>query len=138
MVWAASLRVAPSEWGATMQIDFSDGRGRVYRTNAKGTHLVKLIFKGSGLHINRIRVVPSRDDPGDWVVYPPAYKSGKDWKVDFEFNKSAPFWKIVEELAIKVVEEYSKNEDAIDDDFEDIEDNLSKAIDNFEDHNKPP
>lgn len=120
-----------------MQVDFSDGRGKVYRTNSKGTHLVKLSFKGSGLHVNRVRVVPSRDDLGEWIVYPPAYKSGKDWKKDFEFNKSAPLWKVIEELAIKAVEAY-EGQDDIDEDYDNFEYSMSKALNGIEDNHKPP
>ncbi len=114
-----------------MQVDFSDGRGNVYRTSPKGTHLVKLSFRRSGVYINKIRVVPSKDDPGDWIVYLPAYKSAKGWKSDFECSKSGPVWKIIEELAIKTVRAYDGKDEVDDDGYGDLDDFLSKGIDDF-------
>ena len=120
-----------------MQIDFSDGRGNVIRCNAKGTYLVKLLFKSSGLYANNVRVLPSKDNPGEWIAYPPAHPVGKGWKGDCEFDRSKPLWKVIEELSIKTVDQYVKKEEALVDDFSNLEEDLSNAFDAFENGHDP-
>lgn len=121
-----------------MQVDFSDGRGKVIRCNSKGTYLVKLLFKSSGLYANNVRVVPSKDNPGEWKVYPPAHPVGNGWKGDCEFDRSKPLWKIIEDLSIKTVEQHLENEEPPDIDFDNLEADLDKAIDIFGINDKPP
>lgn len=120
-----------------MQVDFSDGKGNVYRTNANGTYFVKLNFKSSGLHINRMRVIASRDDPGEYIAYPPSYLVKRSWKSDFEFNRSAPLWQIIEDLAIKAVKAHEEQEE-IDIDNPNFEDDLSRAFDSLDTNSHPP
>lgn len=121
-----------------MQIDFSDGRGKVYRTNPNGTHFVKLSFRKGGLYINRVRVIPSKDNVGEWIVYQPAYKGSKGWISDCEFERSSPLWKAIEDAAIKAVEAHIEKELSLDDDFDDIDRDLSDAFDRFGNDEQPP
>jgi hypothetical protein len=121
-----------------MQIDFSDGRGKVVRLTPKGTYMVKLLFKSSGFYANNVRVVPSKDNPGEWRVYPPAHPVSKGWKGDCEFDQSKSLWKVIEELAVKVVEASLEQKGAREDDFTDFDAGIAESIDHFQRGDQPP
>jgi hypothetical protein len=74
--------------------------------------LVKVKFLEAGLYINGIRVQDSLKYPGELWVQLPAYKVGFRWQQPIECDKSAPFWKMVEDKACEAVKNYRDFSDA--------------------------
>ena len=116
-----------------MQIDFSHNFPEVSKSNS-GTYFVKLHFPSLGFYVNGIRVVPSKKDEGKLLVYKPAIlNADKEWKSNYDYEKSCELWLYLQELALKAVDEYDDASQA----FEDIESvdigaELGKAIDEME------
>jgi len=116
-----------------MQIDFSHNFPEVTKSNT-GTYFVKLHFPSLGFYVNGIRVIQSKLNHGESVVYKPAILDAKgDWKTNYDYEKSCELWLYFKELALKAVDEYDDASEV----FEDIEDmnieaELGKAIDEME------
>lgn len=89
-----------------MQIDFGHKYAEVYARNEKGTYMVKVSFPEVGMYINGIKVVPSKNNEGEYKVYAPAYSTGKGWKQHLEFSGNSELWALISEEAIKAVHEY--------------------------------
>ena len=116
-----------------MQIDFSKCKTEVTKSGT-GTYFVKLHFPDVGFYVNGIRVVPSKLIEGEYVVYKPAIlNANKEWKTNYDYEKSCELWLYFKELALKAVDEYDEASEV----FEDIESvdigaELGKAIDEME------
>jgi hypothetical protein len=111
-----------------MQIDFSHNFPEVTKSNT-GTYFVKLHFPSLGFYVNGIRVVPSKRNQGEYVVYKPAIRVGDDYKTNYDYEKSCELWLYLQELALKAVDEY---DDPIDIDNIDFAAELDKAVDEME------
>lgn len=119
-----------------MLIDFGHRYGEVYGKNEKGTCKVKVSFPEVGLYVNGIKVVASKRAEGELKVYPPAYRVGNEWKQHFEFSRNSELWKLIEEEAIKAV-----NESQVVDYFDDrplTVDDFDGTITPDEKNNRPP
>ena len=116
-----------------MHIDFSHNFPEVSKRN-NGTYFVKLHFPTLGFYVNGIRVIPSKLQEGEYVVYKPAIlNADREWKTNYDYEKSCELWLYFKELALKAVDEYGDASQV----FEDIEDmdietELGKAIDEME------
>ena len=92
-----------------MQIDESFIESEVYTTtkdrSGNDIYFVKVSFIDIGLYINSITVrkSPKHPDKGLWVQ-PPKYPP--NWKQHLEFSGDSPFWKLIEEAALKAVDNY--------------------------------
>lgn len=116
-----------------MRIDFSHN----YAEGAKrdnGTFFVKLHFPEVGLYVSGIRVVPSKRNEGEYVVYKPAILNANgDWKTNYEYDNSSELLGFLKELALKAVDEYDDASDVFGDiEHMDIDAELSKAIEEME------
>lgn len=123
-----------------MHIDFSHNYSEVSKRD-NGTFFVKLNFPEVGLYVHGIRVVPSRKVEGTFVVYKPAIRNARgDWKTNYEYENSSDLFLYLKELALKAVNEYNASQDfddePIDLDAIDFEQNLSDALDKFDDGEK--
>jgi len=92
-------------------IDPDSAEAHVYYdfTNAKGIHvyLVKVSLKDAGIHINSITVQPSSKDPTrPWVQSPRFNIKGK-WIWPLQMEKEKRLWSLIQNLALKAVEEFS-------------------------------
>ncbi len=116
-----------------MQIDFSHNFPEVSKSNS-GTYFVKLHFPTLGFYVNGIRVVPSKKDEGKLLVYKPAIlNADKEWKSNYDYEKSCELWLYLQELALKAVDEYNDAPEVFEDiEGMDIEAELGKAIDEME------
>ena len=115
-----------------MQIDFSHNFPEVTKSNT-GTYFVKLHFPTLGFYVNGIRVIQSKHNQGESVVYKPAILNAKEeWKTNYDYEKSCELWLYFKELALKAVDEYNDTEDPIDIDNIDFAAELDKAVDEME------
>lgn len=116
-----------------MQIDFSHNFPEVSKRN-NGTYFVKLHFPTLGFYVNGIRVIPSKLQEGEYVVYKPAILNASgEWKTNYDYEKSCELWLYLQELALKAVDEYDDASEVFEDiESMDIEAELSKAIDEME------
>jgi hypothetical protein len=116
-----------------MQIDFSHNFAEVSKSN-NGTHFVKLHFPTLGFYVNGIRVIQSKHNQGEYVVYKPAIlNADREWKTNYDYEKSCELWLYFKELALKAVDEYDDASQVFDDiESVDIGAELSKAIDEME------
>lgn len=112
-----------------MQIDFSHNFPEVTKSNT-GTYFVKLHFPSLGFYVNGIRVVPSKHNQGEYIVYKPAIRVGDDYKTNYDYESSCELWLYFKELALKAVDEYIEPIDLDDIDFDK---KLGKAFDSWED-----
>lgn len=94
-----------------MQIDESCMESVVYSTtkdkSGKDIYYVKVSFADIGLYVTSITVRHSSKYPekGLWVQ-PPKYPYKGQWKQHLEFSGGSSFWKLLEEAALKAVEDY--------------------------------
>lgn len=116
-----------------MHIDFSHNFPEVTKSNS-GTYFVKLHFPNLGFYVNGIRVVPSKLQEGEYVVYKPAILNANgEWKTNYDYEKSCELWLYFKELALKAVDEYDDASGVFDDiESVDIGAELGKAIDEME------
>ncbi|HKR82244.1 MAG TPA: hypothetical protein VJR27_04585 [Candidatus Saccharimonadales bacterium] len=84
--------------------------------------------------MNGIRVVPSKRNQGEYVVYKPAIRIGdNDYKTNYDYENSCELWLYFKELALKAVDEYDDASEVFEDiEGMDIEAELGKAIDEME------
>lgn len=116
-----------------MHIDFSHNFPEVSKRD-NGTYFVKLHFPSVGLYISGIRVIPSKLNEGEYVVYKPAILNANgDWKTNYEYDNSSELLLFLKELALKAVDEYDDASQVFEDiEHMDIEAELGKAIDEME------
>ena len=116
-----------------MHIDFSHNFPEVTKSST-GTFFVKLHFPTLGFYVNGIRVIQSKKNSGELVVYKPAIKDANgDWKSNYDFEKSCELWLYLQELALKAVNEFDDASEVFEDiEGMDIEAELGKAIDEME------
>lgn len=116
-----------------MQIDFSHNYPEVAKRN-NGTFFVKLHFPNIGFYVSGIRVVPSKKDYGELLVYKPAILNANGaYKSNYEYDNSSELWLFIKELALKAVNEYDDASEVFEDiESMDINAELSKAIDDWE------
>ena len=116
-----------------MRIDFSHNYAEVAKRD-NGTYFVKLHFPDVGLYVSGIRVIPSKLQEGEYVVYKPAILNANgDWKTNYEYDNSSELLQFLKELALKAVDEYDNASQAFEDiEHMDIEAELGKAIDEME------
>lgn len=116
-----------------MQIDFNHNYPEVSKRD-NGTFFVKLHFPDVGLYVSGIRVIPSKLNEGEYVVYKPAILSASGhWKTNYEYDNSSELLLYLKELALKAVDEYEDTPQVIEDiEHMDIDTELSKAIDDWE------
>lgn len=89
-----------------MLIDFNTYNAEVTERD-NGTYFVKLSFPDVGLYIHGIRVVPSKHYEGEYVIYKPQIqKIGGAWKTNYEYTNTSKLWQLLQELAMKSVEEH--------------------------------
>jgi hypothetical protein len=118
-----------------MRIDFSHNYAEVSKRD-NGTFFVKLHFPEVGLYVNGIRVVPSKKNSGELLVYKPAILNANGaYKSNYDYENSSELWLYFKELALKAVDDYDAtqvfNDEPIDLDSIDFEQNLSDALDKF-------
>ena len=115
-----------------MQIDFSHNYPEVSKRD-NGTYFVKLHFPTLGFYVNGIRVVPSKKNEGEFLVYKPAIRTINDnYKSNYEYDNSSELWLYLKELALKAVNEYDVTDVFGDIEHMDIDAELTKAIDGME------
>ena len=116
-----------------MHIDFSHNFPEVSKRN-NGTYFVKLHFPTLGFYVNGIRVIQSKLQEGEYVVYKPAILNANgEWKTNYDYEKSCELWLYIQELALKAVDEYDNASEVFEDiEGMDIEAELGKAIDEME------
>lgn len=116
-----------------MRIDFSNNYPEVSKRN-NGTYFVKLHFPDVGLYVSGIRVIPSKLQEGEYVVYKPAILNANGaWKTNYEYDNSSELLQFLKELALKAVDEYDDASEVFEDiEGIDVETELGKAIDEME------
>lgn len=112
-----------------MQIDFSHNFPEVTKSST-GTFFVKLHFPTLGFYVNGIRVIQSKKNSGELVVYKPAIlNANREWKTNYDYENSCELWLYLQELALKAVNEYDDASQVFGDiEHMDIDAELSKAI----------
>lgn len=90
----------------------TDIEASVYHGNfEKDMYFVKITFVGIGVYINSFSVMPTKfvDSDARWWVQPPKHRQARGWTPTVDFDKSYGLWSIIEEKAIKAVEQYKKD-----------------------------
>ncbi len=115
-----------------MRIDFSHNYPEVSKRD-NGTFFVKLHFPEVGWYVNGIRVVPSKKNQGEYMVYKPAIlNSNGDWKTNYDYEKSSELWLYLEELAMKAANEYDATQVFGDLEHMDVDAEMRKAFEEME------
>lgn len=115
-----------------MRIDFSHSYPEVRKMD-NGTFFVKLHFPEIGLYISGIRVVPSRKNEGELLVYKPALRTFNDsYKSNYEYENSSELWLYLKELAMKAVNEYDATQVFGDVERMDVNAEMRKAFEEME------
>lgn len=83
-----------------------------YGDLAKDFFYVKIIFGNTGLYINSFTVKRSKRDGQPWVERP-KFQQGNKWRSHVDFDKSSELWRIIEQKAIKAVEDYKAEQDRL-------------------------
>lgn len=72
----------------------------------KDRYFIKISFLGTGMYINSFSVQPSKFEDSPYWLQPPKHRQGMRWIPTVDFAKGYPLWQIIEEKAIKAVEQY--------------------------------
>jgi hypothetical protein len=76
--------------------------------------LVKVSLLDIGVFINSITVQPSTKYPDELWVQSPRYNIKGTWVWPLQMKKDSPLWMLIEPLALRAVDEFSKgNKDVV-------------------------
>lgn len=100
-----ALLIDPTQAKASVYYDFKNAKGN-------HVHLVKVSFTDLGIYINSITVQPSPKYPGTLWVQAPRFNIRGTWVWPVQLEKKSPFKKLIETLALKAVDEFTRGDHA--------------------------
>lgn len=104
----------------------------VVRGEIKDGYRLKVSCLDLGMYLDGFRATRSAKSRSGWWIQPPSFKAGIKWITVPEFDKSADFWKSIEQSCIEAAENGSVTSDDasfIPTDDEMTDEAISKGLD---------